>query len=152
MAVKNNDIILNVNTGYKTVKIRDGDEIIGEFKFNPTDSNIVQRMENVVDFFSSVDFSGELTDEQKFERTKKLCNDICDQFDFLFGRKVSDGIFASCGPLSVTEDGDFFFEDILAKIGDIIEQTMGMRLNKKLDKVKQAVGEYADAPVLAPLT
>lgn len=152
MAAKNNEITLNVNTGYKTVKIRDGDEIIGEFKFNPTDSNIVERMGCVVEFFNSVDFSDEVTAEQAYDRAKKLCKDICDQFNFLFGRNVSDGIFASCGPLSVTENGDFYFEDILDKIGDIIEQTAGERVERKLARIRKAAGEYADAPALAPLT
>lgn len=142
MAANKNEIILNVNTGYKTVKIRDGDEIIGEFKFNPADSNIVTRIDDVINFFNSVEFGAELTEEQKFEQTKKLCTDICEQFDYLFGRKVSDGVFAACGPLSVTEDGDFFFETILEKISEVIEQTMGARIDKKLKKVKKAVGKY----------
>lgn len=140
--VAENEIVLDVNTGYKTVRIRDGGEFIGEFKFNPTDSNILTRMENVIDFFNSVEFSDDMTEDQKFEATKELCQKICEQFDYLFGRKVSDGVFENCGPLSVTESGDFFFEDILDKIGQIIESVMNVRVEKKLKKVREATKKY----------
>lgn len=138
----NNEIIVDVSTGYKTVKIRDNGEIIGEFKFNPADSNILSRMDEVIEFFNSVTFSDELTEDQKYDETKKLCADICEQFDYLFGRKVSDGIFANCGPLSVTEDGDFFFYDMLEKIGGVIENVMNARIQKKLARVQKATAKY----------
>lgn len=146
MSMSNNDnqIILDVNTGYRTVKIRDGDEFIGVFKFNPADSNILQRLDEVIDFFNGVEFSKELTEDQKYEQTKRLGVDICEQFDYLFGRKVSDGIFGNCGPLSVTEDGDFFFFDMLEKIGGVIESVMNARIEKKLEKVKAATEKYAE--------
>ncbi len=139
---KKNEIILNVDTGFRTVRVMDGSEVIAQFKFNPADSNIVSRLDSVIDFFNGVRFTEDMTEEQTFDRVKQLCVEIGEQFDYLFSYKVSDGLFANCGPLSVTESGDFFFEVMLEEIGKVIESTMHARIDRKLKKVKKATSKY----------
>lgn len=134
---------LRVETGAVTVELEDerGDKL-GAFTWNPTDSNILKRYGAVVDFFSGVSFDGADDDEQQLRQMNKLCDDIAGQFDYLLGYAVSEQLFAKCGPLTVTRDGDFFFEKVLEGIGSLIEQTTKKRLDKKLARIRKATEKY----------
>lgn len=144
-------IILDVDTGYETVQIRDNGEIIGEFKFNPADSNIATRFDEVVKYFESVKFDGNLTEAGQTEQLTKVCTGIREQFNYLFGGNVADGIFQNCGPLSITSTGEPYFSYILDKIADVISAVCDERNKQKMEQVLDAVGEYADTPTLQPL-
>ena len=145
-------IILDVDTGYETVQIRDNGEIIGEFKFNPADSNIATRFDEVVKYFESVRFDDNLTATGQTEQLTKVCSGIKEQFNYLFGGNVADGIFQNCGPLSITSTGEPYFSYILDKIADVISTVCDERNKQKMEQVLEAVGEYADTPTLQPLT
>lgn len=135
---------LEVDTGASTIEIVDKDqEKIGEFKFNPADPGIVKRYENVVDFFNDVEFGQNLTDDQKVEEIKKLIDAIADQFDYLLGYKVADSLFGTCSPLAVIANGDFYFENVLEGIGNLVSKTTNQRINKKLAKIKKATAKYS---------
>lgn len=151
MAEARKPIILDVDTGYETVQIRDHGEIIGEFKFNPADSNIATRYMEVAKHFGEMQITEDTGDAEQNEEIRKVCDDIKTQFDYLFGGNVSDGIFGNCGPLSVTSNGELYFTYILEKIGGIIDTVLDKRTAEKMERVRQAVGEYADAPTMAPL-
>ncbi len=134
---------LQVETGAVTVEVQDErGQVIGSFDFNPTDSNILKRYGAAVDFFNSLSYDGTGSDEQQLEAMNKLADDIAGQFDLLLGGHVSEGIFAKCGPLTVTKNGDFFFEKVLEGIGSLIEQTTKKRLDKKLARINKATAGY----------
>ena len=132
---------MKVETGAVTVEVEDErGKVIGSFDFNPADSNILKRYDKVVDFFNTQIAEREnATDEEKLEALNALAADIEGQFDFLLGYKVSDGLFGACGPLTVTKNGDFFFERALEGIGGLIESVTQKRLDKKLAKINKAV-------------
>ncbi len=132
---------LKVETGAVTVEVEDErGKVIGSFDFNPADSNILKRYGAVVDFFNTQIAQREnATDEEKLDALNALAADIEGQFDFLLGYKVSDGLFGACGPLTVTKNGDFYFEQVLEKIGGLVEQVTQKRLDKKLAKINKAV-------------
>ena len=139
------DVIkLQVETGAVTVELEDErGEKLGQFDFNPTDSNILKRYGAAVDFFNGLSYDEAGGDEEQLAAMNALADDIAGQFDLLLGGPVSEGIFAKCGPLTVTKDGDFFFEKVLEGVGSLIEQTTKKRLDKKLAKVRKAA---ADVP------
>lgn len=145
-------IILDVDTGYETVQIRDDGEVIGEFKFNPADSNIAMRFDSVAKHFEGIHFDDDLSDAEKAEQLTKVCGEIKEQFNYLFGGNVADGIFQNCGPLSMTSTGEAYFAYILDKIADLINCVCDERNKQKLERVQEAVGEYADAPALKPMS
>lgn len=151
MAKARKPIILDVDTGYETVQIRDHGEIIGEFTFNPADSAIATRFNEVARYFASVRFDDTLSEEKQMEQISKICDEIKDKFDYLFNCKVSDGIFKNCGPMSITRSGEPYFAYILEKIGDVISDACDERNQQKMERVRKAVGEYADAPAMAPM-
>lgn len=136
-------LILKVNTGAVNVSLQDKDgEELGTFKFNPTDTGILTRYENVVDFFNSIKFADEMTEEESLAKVKEMDEKIGEQFDYLFGYRVSDGIFGRCGACTVTENGDLYFEIVIEQIATLIEQTMQKRVEKKLKKVKKYTDKY----------
>ena len=130
-------------TGAQTIDVMDEkDRKIGEFEFNPTDSNILKRYDAVVDWFNGVQPEEQTDDGQDYKAVNKLAAEIEEQFDFLLGFHVSEGIFKNCGPLTLLPNGDFFFENILEGIGKIIEAATNQRINKKLAKVRKATAKY----------
>ena len=134
---------LQVETGAVTVEVEDerGNKI-GQFDFNPTDSNILKRYGAVVDFFNGITMDENLSEDEQLAQMGKLADDIGRQFDYLLGYPVSEGIFAGCGPLTVTKSGNFFFEEVLEGIGSLIEKVTKKRLEKKLAKIRKAVSKY----------
>ena len=134
---------LSVNTGaIKVAVTNENGTQIGEFEFSPLDYNIVRRYGKVVDFFNSVEFADGLTDEEQLAETSKLSDNICEQFDYLLGYKVSAGIFGHCSPLTVIQNGDFYFMNVLEGIAGLIENVMRERVEKKLKKVEKATAKY----------
>ena len=136
-------MILKVNTGAVNVELHDEDgEKLGAFKFNPTDTGILTRYESVVDFFNSFEFEKDLNAEETAEKVKEIDRKIAEQFDFLFGYKVADGIFSRCGACTVTDNGDMYFETVLESIAGLIESTMKQRVQKKMRKIKKYTDKY----------
>ena len=134
---------LRVETGAVTVEVEDErGKALGAFDFNPADSNILKRYGAVVDFFNGVRFDDTGSDEEQLAQMNKLADDIAGQFDYLLGYDVSEGIFGKCGPLTVTKNGDFFFERVLEGVGGLIEQVTKKRLDKKLAKIRKATAGY----------
>lgn len=131
---------LRVETGIITVEVEDErGRTIGQFDFNPADSNILKRYGAVVDFFNTLTLADGETEEERVAAMNALADSVAKQFDFLLGPGVAEGTFAHCGPLTVTKSGDFFFEQVLVGIGDLIERTTKQRVNKKLEKIHKAV-------------
>ena len=134
---------LRVETGALSVEVEDElGQVIGAFSFNPADSNILKRYGAVVDFFNGVSFDEAMPEEEQIAAMNALADDIAGQFDFLLGAGVAEGLFKQCGSLTVTKNGDFFFEQVLEGVGALIESVTKKRLDKKLAKIKKATEKY----------
>lgn len=130
---------LAVDTGSITVELEDKNgNVIGEFEFVPNDSDILKRFDAVVEAMNNMQFG----DSPTAEAVAQASNAVREQFDFLLGGKVSEGIFAKCGPFTVVKSGNFFFEEVLEGIGGLIESTTKQRINKKLAKARKAAAKY----------
>ena len=57
---------------------------------------------------------------------------------------MSKDLFALAKPLTPLENGDYFFENVLDGIGDVIKEAYQRRLQKKLEKVAEATKEYQE--------
>ncbi len=135
---------LRVETGAVTVEVEDErGRGLGSFDFNPADSNILKRYGAVVDFFNGLHFDDGGSEEEQLTQMNKLADDIAGQFDYLLGYDVSGAVFGKCGPLTVTKNGDFFFEQVLEGVGSLIEQVTKKRLDKKLAKIRRATAKYS---------
>lgn len=130
---------LKTNTGSVLVPILDeNDKKIGEMRFIPTDVDILERYSSVIEFFNNVKFSKNPTDKELIEFSENIKN----QFDYLFNYPVANEIFSVCNPLTVIENGDFFFENIMEGIAGLIESILNQRVEKKMKKIRKATAKY----------
>lgn len=137
------ELKLKVNTGAVKVAVEDENgRKIGEFEIIPTDGDIINRYGKVVDFLNNIKFDQEASEDEKEEKIRQFSAQIREQLDYLLNYPVSENIFRRCGPLTVTQNGDFFFVSVLDGICNIIEQLTNKRTKKKLNKIKSATAKY----------
>lgn len=129
---------LSLDTGSVLIDIDDKGEIIGSFRFNPNDIDILRRYETVSEFLEGVSIGDNPTPEEIL----KLSDDIKAQMNYLLNYNVSDDIFAKCNPFTITADGSFFIEQVLDGITQIIEQVTKQRVKTKTAKIKKATAKY----------
>ena len=129
---------LSVDTGSVLINVDDKGEIIGQFRFNPSDMDIVRRYETVVDSLNAIT----IAEDAGADELLKISDEIKKQFDYLLNYNVSEGIFAKCNPFSMTAGGDFYFENVLDGIAGLIEKTTNQRIEKKRKKIEKATSKY----------
>lgn len=130
---------LKLDAGFIPVPIVDENdgELLGKFKFNPSDLDIANRYSNVMKKLESVTLS-----EGSEEEIEAVSNTLKTELDYLLGCKVSDDIFAICNPLTPVSDGDFFVEKVLNGIAGLIEQVTNQRVEMKKAKIRRATAKY----------
>ena len=129
---------LSVDTGSVLINVDDKGEVIGQFRFNPSDLDILRRYEAVVDAMNAI----VIPEDAGADDMLRVSDEIKKQFDFLLNYNVSDGIFAKCNPFSMTAGGDFYFESVLDGIAGLIEKVTNQRIEKKRKKIEKATAKY----------
>lgn len=129
---------LSVDTGSVVVEIDDKGEVIGQFKFNPADLDIVRRYEKAIEALEAVT----VPEDADADTFLAVSDEIKKQMDYLLNYKVSADIFATCNPLTMTESGDFYCENVIEGIGGLIEKIMDSRIKKKTAKIRKATAKY----------
>ena len=129
---------LSVDTGSVLINVDDKGEVIGQFRFNPSDPDILRRYEAVVDAMNAI----VIPEDAGADDMLRVSDEIKKQFDFLLNYNVSDGIFAKCNPFSMTAGGDFYFESVLDGIAGLIEKVTNQRIEKKRKKIEKATAKY----------
>jgi hypothetical protein len=133
---------LRINTGAVTVPIiSETGETIGSFRFNPTDSNILSRLDAVASYFQSVDYDKGA--ETTVEEITELDGIIKEKFDYLLGYPVSGELFKACGPLSPTGNGSLFFLEVLEGIAELCNEALADRA-KTMDNIREATQGYLE--------
>lgn len=134
------ELTLKVNTGAVKVRFFDeaDEEELGAFKFIPTDAYLVERWKNAVEKLNSIFVSEEL----KADEYKEIENQLKEIVDYIINYKASEEIFGKCSPLTVTVNGDFFFEVVLNGIADCIEKVFKTRVERKRAKINKALKKY----------
>lgn len=131
-------IKLSVDTGSILIEIDDKGEPIGSFKFNPNDLDIVKRYEKVVESFESMS----VPENADINDIFNVSDEIKKSFDYLLNYNVSEEIFKKCNPLTITQSGDFYCENVLAGIANLIECQTEQRIAKKKAKINKATAKY----------
>lgn len=122
-----------VKTGALNVVLTNEDDAeIGRFSFNPVDLNIIRRYEEVVANLEKMEVPEDATEKDILELSDRLE----EQIDYLLNSKASKSVFAICNPLTLTESGDFFIENIIVEIADVIEQVTDQRIKRNRRKLK----------------
>lgn len=132
-----------VDSGLCTYDIKDREgRMFGQFTFNPSDTGIIKRHEEVIKNLEKLEVptgSG----EEFSEKLKNLDSFISEQINYLLGTNgVSETFFSIMGPFSPLSSGQFFVESVIDAIGQAIHAETGERVNKITGKIKKHTAKY----------
>lgn len=136
--------IINVSTGLKTYDIADMDgNILCSFSFNPADVDIVERYDKAMaDFESKIKDIKNSEAESFVDQSKKMKKLAYDMVDEIFNADIASKFFSIMSPLTPMEDGTLFLEDVITKIGKVIEKEVGARVKKADLKISKHTAKY----------
>ena len=137
---------LVIDSGLVTYNIKDHDgRELGQFTFNPSDTDIVKRHKKVVEKLQETMQELEIMDEQSVDfadALEKVDDVIYEQINYLLSSDVAESFFSIMGPFSPLKTGEFFVEAVLNTIGQAIEIETGERVKKIQGKVRKHTSKY----------
>ena len=133
-----------INDGLKTYDIENQDgKLLGQFSFNPSDTNIIHRYNDVVksleEFAKQIDKKEEAEIEDILNEVEPL---IFEKIDFLLNANISEKFFSIMGPFSPLESGKYYIESVIDAIGQAIQQETGKRVEKMNGKIRKHTSKY----------
>lgn len=136
---------IKIDSGLKTYDVVDKERrLLCQITFNPSDTGIAKRYEEVKRrlFVLKNDFSKKAKKKSILEQLNELDAIVYEQVDYLLDAKVSESIFSIMGPFSPLPSGQFFFENVLAAISQIIQSESGQNVEKVREKVSKYTKKY----------
>lgn len=129
-----NDIIIDDGIKVYNIKNKQG-KFLGKFEFRPADTNIVNRYEEVVNFFNTFSID-------EGENPSVVEDKIIEEFDYLIGTSSKEAFFSIMGPFSVLASGELFFENVLTAVSKVIERELAVRTKKLQRRMNKYVAKY----------
>ena len=113
-------------------------KVLGKFEFRPTDTNIVKRYEEVVDFYNSYQLPENPTETDMRTAEEEIMNRI----SYLVGADAKEAFFSILGAFSPLANGELFIENVLSSIAKVIEREMNTRTKKVQSRMNKYVAKY----------
>ena len=126
------DIIIDDGSVKAKIKNKQGKDL-GTLYFNPSDMGMMNRWEDFIDKMDEIDH----IDDANF---KEVSDKIVNNIDELV--KGASSFFEVTHPLSLSKNGDFYFEKVVEILADIIEEQTNQRIERKLKKIEKVTGKY----------
>jgi len=126
------DIIIDDGSLKAVIKNKQGKEL-GILYFNPSDMGMMERWDEFIDKMNDI---SDINDDNFKEVSDEIVTNINDMF------KGAESFFEITHPLSMTNNGDFYFENVVEVLGGIVEDITNERIEKKLKKIKKVTGKY----------
>ena len=133
---QSNDIVIDDGSKVYNIKNKQG-KMLGRFEFRPSDTNIVKRYEEVVDFFNN--FTVPEDTDQAIQTAEK---EMTDKMSYLIGGDAGEAFFTIMGPFSALASGELFIENVLSAIAKVIEKEMSVRTKKVQRRMNKYVAKY----------
>lgn len=132
-----------VDSGLCTYDIKDKEgRLLGQFTFNPSDTDIVKRHEKVVSSFEKMEIP-DMNGNNLAKGLEKVDSFIYEQINYLLDSKdAAESFFSIMGPLSPLASGQFFVESVLDAIGQAIQMETGERVKKISGKIRKHTSKY----------
>ena len=115
---------------------------MGVVCFNPTNTDIVVRINSMMDEINSQGFRQEREGESDAAYIQRLNDSLRSMLDVAVGSSVSAVFFSTVAPLALTNNNDYYFERVLEVISGILEKYTDMRVKKKMQKLEKARAKY----------
>jgi len=130
---------IKIDDGSKTYEIVNLDEkVLGTFIFNPSDSNIIKRYEDVVEELQKIAESNEVMTRERFMELQDV---ITQKMDLLVGGDTSSTFFSICGVFTPMANGNLYIQTVLEAIGSVIEK----ETKKRMKKADAQMSKYLEA-------
>lgn len=137
--------VIKINDGYKTYDIvNQDDKLLGQFSFNPSDTNIIHRHAEVVEALEKLemDISSKVEEKSLNEAFKEIESVVYEKINYLLDADVAEKFFSIMGPFSPLASGQFFIETVLDAIGQAISAETGARVKKINSKIQKHTAKY----------
>lgn len=131
-----NDIIIDDGSKVYNIKNKQG-KMLGKFEFRPSDTNIVERYGEVVDFFNNF-----TVPENKDDAIKTAEKEMIDKMSYLIGADSKEAFFSIMGPFSALASGELFVENVLGAIAKVIEKEMDVRTKRVQRRMNKYAAKY----------
>lgn len=112
--------------------------ILFTLRFNP-DLDIARRYEKTVDFLNNM-FEGQ--DEKDVDAFFAKSDELKEQLNEMFGSDISTPIFSVMNPFTPLENGKFYVEEIIEKLGQIVESELDVRVKKVQSRQNRYTAKY----------
>lgn len=137
--------VVKINDGFKTYDIvNQDDKLLGQFSFNPSDTNIIHRHAEVVEALEKLelDISAKAKETSLNEAFKEIEAVVYEKINYLLDADVADKFFSIMGPFSPLASGQLFIETVLDAIGQAISAETGERVKKINSKIQKHTSKY----------
>lgn len=133
-----------INDGFKTYDIENQDgKLLGQFSFNPADTNIIKRYNAAVEKFKSIFEEVEsLKESDTADIITEMDKKTAELIDGIFNADVASNFFAIMGPFSPLASGKFYIESVIDAVGQALEAEIGERVKKMNAKVSKHTSKY----------
>ena len=132
-----NKIVVDDGSKVYTIENKKG-KVLGKFEFRPTDTNIVKRYEEVVDFYNSYQLPENPTETDMRTAEEEIMNRI----SYLVGADAKEAFFSILGAFSPLANGELFVENVLSSIAKVIEREINTRTKKVQSRMNKYVAKY----------
>lgn len=132
-----NKIVVDDGSKVYTIENKRG-KVLGKFEFRPTDTNIVKRYEEVVDFYNSYQLPENPTETDMRTAEEEITNRI----SYLVGADAKEAFFSILGAFSPLANGELFVENVLSSIAKVIEREINTRTKKVQSRMNKYVAKY----------
>ena len=130
-----------VNNGVKQYEVVDTfGNSLGIFMFNPADTNIVRRYDEIKKYLEEM---AQKDYDEDLETIFKIEDEIKEKIDYLFGADVSGTFFATTGPLAIIETGEPFVWSVINSLEQVIEAEMNVRI-EKIKQMDEQIKKHTD--------
>ena len=132
---------IRIDDGSKAYEIENQDgEVIGVFRFNPSDSNIVRRYEEVQKKIE--EYAQTLDDDTSTEVWNAAQDELEKAVSELVGADLSKSFFSVCGAFSPMANGALYIENVLDVIGNIIQKETKTCMKKAQARIDKYTKDY----------
>lgn len=114
--------------------------VLFTIRFN-TDLDIARRYNRTVDFLNRI-FSDLEKDDKKSDAFFEKCDELKEKLNELFNSDIATPIFSIMNPFSPLESGKFYIEEIMEKLGDIVEAEFDTRVKRVQSRQNKYTAKY----------
>lgn len=115
-------------------------KILFTIRFN-TDLDIARRYNRTVEFLNQM-FSDIEKDDKKSDAFFRKCDELKEKLNELFNCDIATPIFSVMNPFSPLESGKFYIEEIIEKLGDIVEAEFDTRVKRVQSRQNKYTAKY----------